>query len=141
MSLPLWNRCFTVLSQTTCALLDIRCFSSSNFQHPIAVKSEAKEGYTPAPNTYNLSGVHTGKNTLVTAEAAFKSQSKREGVIVGAANPAPGHYSIKDTLLHQSTRTHRAVFESRSRREGVGRPVQVNDTLTDTRFLHSEFNT
>lgn len=48
----------------------------SNFQQPIAVKAvEGKEKFSsPAPNSYNLTGMHTGKNSLVTAEAAFKSR-------------------------------------------------------------------
>ena len=47
-----------------------------NFCKPIAVKEEGRTADpAPAPNTYNLSGVHMGRNTLVTAEAAFKSRS------------------------------------------------------------------
>ena len=46
-----------------------------NFCKPIAVKEEGGGADpAPGPNTYNLSGVHMGRNTLVTAEAAFKSR-------------------------------------------------------------------
>lgn len=54
--------------------------ASSNFKLPIAVKPDSVDGSspkinkTPAPNTYNLSGVHTGKNSTISAEAAFKSK-------------------------------------------------------------------
>ena len=51
--------------------------ASSNFKLPIAVKPDNVDGSSqnsPAPNTYNLSGVHTGKNSTVSAEAAFKSK-------------------------------------------------------------------
>ena len=47
----------------------------SNFQQPIAVKTDGKEKFaSPAPNSYNLAGVHTGKNSLISAQAAFKSK-------------------------------------------------------------------
>lgn len=48
----------------------------SNFRKPIAVQ-EVRKGVddSPSPNTYNLSGVHTGKNAVITAESAFKSRS------------------------------------------------------------------
>lgn len=50
--------------------------NDSNFRKPIAVQ-EVRRGVdeSPSPNTYNLSGVHTGKNTAITAESAFKSRS------------------------------------------------------------------
>ncbi len=47
--------------------------ASSNFKLPIASKQTGFND-SPAPNTYNLSGVHTGKTTTVAAEAAFKSK-------------------------------------------------------------------
>lgn len=50
--------------------------NDSNFRKPIAVQ-EVRKGVdeSPSPNTYNLSGVHTGKSTVITAESAFKSRS------------------------------------------------------------------
>ncbi len=46
--------------------------ASSNFKLPIAVKQADNDGLntSPAPNTYNLSGVNNGK----TAESVFKSK-------------------------------------------------------------------
>lgn len=48
--------------------------ASSNFKLPIATKQAGNLGPndSPAPNTYNLSGIHTGKTAA--AEAAFKSK-------------------------------------------------------------------
>ncbi len=51
--------------------------ASRNFKLPIAVKQADNDGLntSPAPNTYDLSGVHNGKTSTVTAEAAvFKSK-------------------------------------------------------------------
>ncbi len=97
-----------------------------NFHQPVAVSADHPPDDSPAPNTYNLSGLHTGRNGLVTAEAAFKSHTQRTALVLhGAANPAPGQYSIKDDLLHQSSCGHKAVFDSRSRREAAMKPAKV----------------
>ena len=125
---------------------------------PIAVKEEgAGVDASPAPNTYNLSGVHMGKNTLVTAEAAFKSRfvaitlventeqrillvyyglsrSKREPPIP-KSTPAPGHYTVRDDLLHQSTCTHQSVFNSHSKRETLGNPAKVSESSVQPRLV------
>ncbi len=111
---------------------------SRNFQQPVAVATDVPVDTSPAPNTYNLSGLHTGKNSLVSAEAAFKSRSQRGTLTLhGATNPAPGQYSVRDDLLHRSTCGHKAVFDSRSQREAAMKPVKVRVRETGGRvYLH-----
>lgn len=108
-----------------------RAGASSNFQKPVAVKSEDKCGQSfPAPNTYNLSDVNTGKSHLVTAEAAFKSKTKRDVITSRAArNPAPCQYTIQDQLLHHSASPHKSVFNSKTSRGHIARLTKVIDVL------------
>ena len=100
---------------------------SSNFQKPIAVKPDDKSGHNfPAPNAYNLSDVQTGKKNLITAEAAFKSKTKRDVISLHTANnPAPCQYTIQDQLMHQSASPHQSVFKSKTIRGDITKPRKV----------------
>ena len=55
------------------------------------------------------------------------SRSKREPPIP-KSTPAPGHYTVRDDLLHQSTCTHQSVFNSHSKRETLGNPAKVSES-------------
>ncbi len=53
--------------------------ASSSFKLPTVANQAGNLGLnakndSPAPNAYNLSGVHPGKTTTVAAEAVFKSK-------------------------------------------------------------------
>ena len=106
-----------------------RAGASSNFQKPIAVKPDDKSDHShsfPAPNAYNLSDVQTGKKNLITAEAAFKSKTKRDTMSLHAAsNPAPCQYTVQDQLMHQSASPHQSVFKSKTIRGDVTKPKKV----------------
>ena len=100
----------------------------SNFQKPIATKREdATVGQLiPAPNAYNLSDMHTGKKYLVTAEAAFKSKTRRDVMsLSNCDNPAPCQYTIQDKLIHHSASPHKSVFNSKTPRGNFARPIKV----------------
>ena len=105
-----------------------RAGASSNFQKPVAVKPDDKSGHSfPAPNAYNLSDVQTGKKNVVTAEAAFKSKTKRDVVSLHtASNPAPCQYTIQDQLMHHSASLHQSVFKSKTNRGDITKPKKVN---------------
>lgn len=110
----------------------------SNFQKPIAVKSDdpTKCQSFPAPNTYNLSDVCTGRNNLVAAEAAFKSKTKRDVISLQTAdNPAPCQYTIQDQLMHHSAPPHKSVFDSKTPRGDFAKPVKVLDWDSNTHNL------
>ncbi|RUS76225.1 hypothetical protein EGW08_015998 [Elysia chlorotica] len=72
------------------------------FQLPIAQKREKTDG-VPAPNSYEVLNYKKGKANNVTANAAFKSKSKRELMDLSEAiqNPAPGkcHISTPPNLF------------------------------------------
>ena len=106
-----------------------RAGASSNFQKPIAVKPAAEDTSNqsfPAPNAYNLSNVHAGKKNLVTAEAAFKSKTKRDvSSLHTADNPAPCQYTIQDQLMHHSASPHQSVFKSKTIRGDITKPKKV----------------
>ena len=51
-----------------------RALTTGNFHSPIAAKSEASFRISPAPNTYSINRIHTEKNRLITAQAAFNSK-------------------------------------------------------------------
>ena len=105
-----------------------RAGASSNFQKPIAVKPDHdKTGPSfPAPNAYNLSDIQTGKKSLVTAEAAFKSKTKRDVISLHTVNnPAPCQYTVQDQLMHQSASPYQSVFKSKTIRGDVTKPKKV----------------
>lgn len=110
----------------------------SNFQKPIAVKSEnpTKSQSFPAPNTYNLSDVHTGRKNLVGAEAAFKSKTKRDVISLHTAdNPAPCQYTIHDQLMHHTAPPHKSVFDSKTPRGDFAKPVKVNTNHSHNKIM------
>nr|XP_022319607.1 O(6)-methylguanine-induced apoptosis 2-like [Crassostrea virginica]XP_022319608.1 O(6)-methylguanine-induced apoptosis 2-like [Crassostrea virginica] len=98
------------------------------FQKPIAHATELEmKEKRPAPNQYQVSKVNTGKTNNVSADAAFKSKSKRELMDIKdiARNPAPGQYSIKDHLQHESVKVPFSSFKSKSKRQMQPSPVPV----------------
>ena len=92
---------------------------SSNFQKPIA-NIMPKESEVPAPNEYNLSSVnkHQFKTNNVCADAAFKSNTKREFLDIEKFknNPAPGTYNVNDDFAHDSSKIPFSSFKSTSQR-------------------------
>lgn len=96
---------------------DFRSGNSCNFTKPIAnIKPKEQEG--PGPNEYNLSTVnkHKFKSNNVTANAAFKSHTKRE-VFEIIPNPAPGAYSPNDDANHDSSKIPFSSFKSTTQRQ------------------------
>lgn len=100
--------------------------ASSNFHKPIAHITEKMEK-KPAPNSYDVLKYKFGKANNVGAEAAFKSQSKREVINVSnvAKNPAPGQYDVNDALLHDSVKIPISSFKSKSKRQMQADPPPV----------------
>ncbi|XP_048758846.1 O(6)-methylguanine-induced apoptosis 2-like isoform X2 [Ostrea edulis] len=98
------------------------------FQKPIAHSTEQeKKEKRPAPNQYQVLKVQIGKSNNVSADAAFKSKSKRELISIKdiTRNPAPGHYSVKDHLQHESIKVPFSSFKSRSKRQMQPSPAPV----------------
>ncbi|XP_062578494.1 O(6)-methylguanine-induced apoptosis 2-like isoform X1 [Saccostrea cucullata] len=98
------------------------------FQRPIAHSTEPqKKEKRPAPNQYEVLKAQIGKTNNVTADAAFKSKSKRELITIKdiANNPAPGQYSVKDHLLHENVKIPFSSFKSRSKRQMQPDPAPV----------------
>ncbi|BFY99192.1 hypothetical protein BsWGS_02232 [Bradybaena similaris] len=95
-----------------------RCQVERLFQLPIA-KSRQKINGVPAPNAYEVLSYKSGKSNNVTANAAFKSGSKRElaEVTDQQRNPAPGQYQVNDSLLHDSVKVPFSSFKSTSKRK------------------------
>ncbi|XP_005101521.1 O(6)-methylguanine-induced apoptosis 2 isoform X2 [Aplysia californica] len=95
-----------------------KCQVERLFQMPIAEARE-KINEVPAPNSYEVLKYKSGKANNVTANAAFKSTSKRELMNLSEQkrNPAPGHYEINDDPLHQSTKVPFSSFKSTSKRQ------------------------
>ncbi|CAH1775559.1 unnamed protein product [Owenia fusiformis] len=93
--------------------------STSSFHKPIAVQKE-KPG-VPAPNNYevNKSRGLQSKNSVISANAAFKSQSKREVINVNEASkkPAPCHYQINDELTRDRVKVPESSFKSKTKRQ------------------------
>jgi len=88
------------------------------FQMPIA-QSSGKVDQVPAPNSYEVLRYKPGKTNNVTANAAFKSHTKREVMDLSEARkvPAPGHYEVNDELLHQSAKVPFSSFKSTTKRQ------------------------
>lgn len=111
-----------------------RAGASSNFQKPIAVKpatDDKSDQSIPAPNAYNLSSVHIGKKNLITAEAAFKSKTKRDVTSLHTVdNPAPCQYTIQDQLMHHTASPHQSVFKSKTIRGDITKPKKVNNSFS-----------
>ncbi|XP_060072343.1 O(6)-methylguanine-induced apoptosis 2-like [Ylistrum balloti] len=99
---------------------------TSAFHKPIAQPSSKTEA-RPAPNQYDILKVKYGKANNVTANAGFKSQTKREVIKLDdlARNPAPGHYDVKDDLLHDSAKIPLSSFKSKSKRQMHADPAPV----------------
>ncbi|KAK3793750.1 hypothetical protein RRG08_043398 [Elysia crispata] len=95
-----------------------RCQVERLFQLPIAQRTEKTDG-VPAPNSYEVLTYKKGKANNVTANAAFKSKSKRELMDLSEAiqNPAPGQYEVKDNQLHDSVKIPFSSFKSTSKRQ------------------------
>ncbi|KAL4235726.1 O(6)-methylguanine-induced apoptosis 2 [Mactra antiquata] len=94
--------------------------TTGNFHKPIAVVNEQDAKHVkPAPNAYDVLNSKYGKANNVSADAAFKSQSKREVINVNEAKkkPAPGQYDVNDNLLHEYVKIPYSSFKSTSKRE------------------------
>ena len=92
----------------------------SNFHKPIIPEHYKYHHHTPAPNSYTVSDGVTAKNTLITAQAAFKSGSRRQPCCVHTlTNPGPGQYDIKTDLFTTGSNNCRQqpMFQSNTKRE------------------------
>ncbi|XP_046578091.1 O(6)-methylguanine-induced apoptosis 2-like [Haliotis rubra] len=100
--------------------------TSSVFHKPIAQKISKLNGI-PAPNSYNVLKYNPGKVNNVSADSAFKSQSKRDilNTKEAAALPAPWQYQVKDDLLHGSPKAPVSSFRSRTMRQMQADPPAV----------------
>ncbi|XP_052774766.1 O(6)-methylguanine-induced apoptosis 2-like isoform X1 [Mya arenaria] len=99
--------------------------STSNFHRPIAVPLDNDpRQIRPAPNAYDVLKNKHGKVNNVSADAAFKSQSKREVINIKEAtnNPAPGQYNVNDMLLHDNVKIPFSCFKSTSKRQMATEP-------------------
>ncbi|XP_050402175.1 O(6)-methylguanine-induced apoptosis 2 [Patella vulgata] len=103
-----------------------RSGSTSTFQKPIAQKSNRVKG-NPAPNSYDIFKSKVGKCNNVSADAAFKSRSKREIINVAESKqfPAPWQYNVKDEILHSNPRIPESSFKSRTLRRIGSNPTDV----------------
>lgn len=103
-----------------------RCQVERLFQMPIAVQKD-KVDIVPAPNMYEAAKYKAGKANNVTANAAFKSKSKRELMDLSEQMkaPAPGQYEMNDNVLHQSVKIPFSSFKSTSKRQMQPDPVAV----------------
>ncbi|KAH9499813.1 O(6)-methylguanine-induced apoptosis 2 [Bulinus truncatus] len=95
-----------------------KCLVERLFQVPIAQIVQKTDG-VPAPNTYEVLKYTIGKKNNVSANAAFKSRSKRELMELSEqkSNPAPGQYNVNDQLLHSSAKVPISSFKSKSKRQ------------------------
>ncbi|XP_064625149.1 O(6)-methylguanine-induced apoptosis 2-like [Lineus longissimus] len=95
-----------------------RAKTTSVFHQPIAHKVEKTDG-VPAPNSYEVLRVKLGPTNNVTASAAFKSKSRREliNTKAQASNPAPWHYQVDDSMLHENVKVPMSSFKSKSKRQ------------------------
>lgn len=101
---------------------DFKNGNSGNFTKPIAtILPKEQEG--PAPNEYNLGSSNkvSFKTNNVTANAAFKSLTKREAFEGhNDKNPAPGAYDVNDDITHDSSKIPFSSFKSSSQRNTFG---------------------
>lgn len=94
---------------------------SSQFQKPIAHSSdrEAKESKLPGPNQYDITKAfkHQFRSNNVCADAAFKSQSRRQAYTSHGSrlNPAPGQYNISQDDS-QTSKVALSSFKSNTKR-------------------------
>ncbi|KAK3558864.1 hypothetical protein QTP86_031990, partial [Hemibagrus guttatus] len=90
---------------------------SRTFHLPIAIQSANTRQKSPAPNQYKVcySGVEV--NSVVSAQAAFLSKTKRSDVYPPAARgPSPCHYNVKDTVIQKTPIVPLSCFKSTSAR-------------------------
>ena len=72
---------------------------------------------SPAPNSYHVADDSIAKNTLISAQAAFRSRTQRQPCLLHAlSNPGPGQYDVKMESVGESSCPQRAVFMSNTKR-------------------------
>lgn len=100
--------------------------TTSAFHKPIAQNKTLSAG-NPAPNEYRVHHSKIGKVNNVTADAAFKSRTKREVINVGDARskPSPWHYTIKDEVTRQTIKVPLSSFKSKTERKMHDQPTDV----------------
>lgn len=102
--------------------------TTGNFHKPIAnVVNDDPKHQKPAPNAYDVQNSKYGKTNNVSADYAFKSQTKRELINLKEAKqkPAPGQYEVNDRLLHDSVKIPFSSFKSTSKRQMAADPPLV----------------
>lgn len=107
---------------------------SRNFQTPIVDKHECPSS-VPAPNSYNIPT--PSSNNIVSAVAAFKSQTKRYSLSKSCVNnPGPGQYTLNDELVYPTSCSQKANFLSKT-----NRPLIVKDTPGPADYILSTSKT
>ena len=75
----------------------------------------------PAPNTYNITTSQTGQSRYITGEAAFKSKTKRDSLLLSNCHkyPGPTKYKPSDHLIYRTPCLQQANFLSKTQRHVV----------------------
>ncbi|KAM9496112.1 O(6)-methylguanine-induced apoptosis 2 isoform 2-T2 [Clarias gariepinus] len=90
---------------------------SRAFHPPIAVQTPNTAHTSPAPNQYNVcySGVEV--DSVVSAQSAFLSKTRRSDAYRSATKgPSPCHYTVKDTLIQNTPKAPSSCFKSTTNR-------------------------
>ena len=75
----------------------------------------------PAPNTYNITTSQTGQSRYITGEAAFKSKTKRDSLLLSNCHkyPGPTKYNPSHHLIYRTPCLQQANFLSKTQRHVV----------------------
>ena len=125
--------------------------TTSAFHRPIAMKKENVQ-IGPAPNSYDVQRTKVGKANNVGADAAFRSQSKRDAFNIGesGSKPAPWQYHVNDELLRASVKVPLSSFKSKTERKmqadpplvpgpGTYKPGEAVDPVSKTVFPRKHY--
>lgn len=96
-----------------------KAICTSVFHQPIAVNTTDWKSSNPAPNQYDIYASKLGKTNNVTADAAFKSRSKRELMNIAEQRdkPSPWQYHVNDSLVRDSVQAPVSSFKSKTVRK------------------------
>ncbi|XP_076862225.1 O(6)-methylguanine-induced apoptosis 2 isoform X2 [Brachyhypopomus gauderio] len=90
---------------------------SRTFHQPIAVKVVEPLQKTPAPNQYNVCYTGVQVNSVVSAQSAFLSKTRRNSNFAGSEKgPSPCHYNVKETVTQKVPKVPVSCFKSTSAR-------------------------
>ncbi|CAD5125230.1 DgyrCDS13469 [Dimorphilus gyrociliatus] len=106
---------------------DFSTSNTSSFHRPV-VSGTREPNSLPGPNIYKTATAAkwTNKTNNVSGDAAFKSKSKRELLVLKDSDRvAPTQYDVKDTLQRQSVKIPFSSFKSRTRRQMAPTPPKI----------------